>query len=108
MDSTLRFYTEVLGFAVDFNFEDFYVGIRRGEHVFHLKLVDEEDPSIPYVRDGGHMHFYFQIESVEDFARELKSKGVVLAGDVHETRWQTREVIVEDDQGHTIYFGEPI
>ena len=27
MASTIRFYTEKLGFAVEFNYEDFYAGI---------------------------------------------------------------------------------
>ena len=56
MVASIGFYTEKLGFAVDFNFEDFYVGIRAGHHVFHLKLVDEQDPSIHYVDEGGHLH----------------------------------------------------
>jgi len=26
--------------------------------------------------------------------------------DVHETAWGTREFVIKDDQGHTVYFGE--
>jgi hypothetical protein len=29
-----------------------------------------------------------------------------LAEDVHETAWGTREFVIKDDQGHTLYFGE--
>jgi catechol 2,3-dioxygenase-like lactoylglutathione lyase family enzyme len=88
--SSIRFYTEKLGFSVEFNYEDFYVGIRAGGQLIHLKLVDQPDPSIPYVDDGGHLHLYIGIEGV------------------HETPWSTREVVVHDDQGHTLYFGEPL
>jgi hypothetical protein len=28
--------------------------------------------------------------------------------DVHETPWHTREIVIHDDQGHTLYFGEPL
>ena len=40
MTSSVRFYTEKLGFSVEFNYRDFYTGIRAGGQIFHLKLVD--------------------------------------------------------------------
>ena len=52
MNSSIRFYTEKLGFEVAFKFEDFYAGITAGENTFHLKLFDKQDPSIPFVEDG--------------------------------------------------------
>jgi uncharacterized glyoxalase superfamily protein PhnB len=108
MVSTINFYAQVLGFEVEFNYEDFYAGIRIGEHMIHVKRVDEPDPSIPYVEQGGHLHLYFEIDGVAALADELKSKGVNLVEDVHETAWQTREFVVQDDQGHTLYFGEAL
>ena len=106
--ATIRFYTEVLDFSVEFNYDDFYAGIRSGDHIIHLKRVDEQDPSIPFVEHGGHLHLYVEIEDVTGFAEQLKSKGVTLVEDVHETAWNTRELVLHDDQGHTIYFGEPL
>jgi len=108
MASSVKFYTEKLGFTVEFNYKDFYTGIRAGSQFIHLKLVDEKDPSIPYVDDGGHLHLYFEAEDVADFAAQLKAKGVPLVQDVHETEWSTREIVIHDDQGHTLYFGEPL
>jgi catechol 2,3-dioxygenase-like lactoylglutathione lyase family enzyme len=106
MAASVSFYTEKLGFSVEFKYEDFYTGIRAGGQVFHLKLVDEPDPSIPFVDDGEHFHLYFQTEGVAAFADQLKTNGVDLVEDVHETPWGTREFVVHDDQGHTLYFGE--
>jgi catechol 2,3-dioxygenase-like lactoylglutathione lyase family enzyme len=108
MASSISFYTETLGFSVEFNHEDFYAGIRAGDHVFHLKLVDETDPSIAFVDEGGHLHMYFEAEDVAAFAERVKANGVTLVKDVHETDWQTREIVIHDDQGHTLYFGEPL
>ena len=108
MTSSIRFYTAKLGFTVEFNYEDFYAGIRAGVQIIHLKLVDEKDPSIPYVNDGGHLHLYLEAENVADFAAQLKANGVPLVKDVHETPWNTREIVIYDDQGHTLYFGEPL
>jgi catechol 2,3-dioxygenase-like lactoylglutathione lyase family enzyme len=106
MASSIRFYTEKLGFSVEFNYEDFYTGIRAGNQFVHLKLVDEQDPSIPYVDRGGHLHLYLQTDDVAAFAAQLKARGVPLVKDVHETDWGTREIVIHDDQGHTLYFGE--
>jgi len=106
--SSVRFYTEKLGFTVEFNYQDFYLGIRAGGQTIHLKLVDEKDPSIPYVDDGGHIHLYLETENVDDFAAQLKARGVPMVKDVHETDWNTREFVIHDDQGHTLYFGEPL
>ena len=108
MASSIRFYTEKLGFSVEFNYQDFYTGIRAGNQLFHLKLVDEKDPSISYVDEGGHFHLYLETNGVSDFAAQLKANGVPLVKDVHETPWSTKEIVIHDDQGHTLYLGEPL
>ena len=104
---SIDFYTRKLGFALEFLHDDFYAGIRAGDSIFHLKLVDDADPSIEYVDHGDHLHLYFQTTDVAAVARSLKERGVRLERDVHETAWATRECVVKDDQGHTLYFGEP-
>jgi catechol 2,3-dioxygenase-like lactoylglutathione lyase family enzyme len=104
--SSIRFYVEKIGLDLEFQHEDFYAGIRAGTQVFHLKLIDEEDPSIEFVARGDHFHLYFQTDDAVGLARQLESKGVRLVKDVHDTTWGTREFVVLDDQGHTLYFGE--
>lgn len=108
MESTIRFYTEKLGFTVEFNYQEFYAGLRVGEQTIHLKLVNEPDPSFAYVDDGGHLHLYLETNGVAEFAAHLKATGVPFVKEVHETPWQTREFVIHDDQGHTLYFGEPL
>ena len=106
--SSIRFYTEKLGFTVEFNYQDFYAGIRAGDQLIHLKHVDTKDPSIPFVDEGGHLHIYFETEGVAELAEKLGFLGVPLVEDLHETDWDTREFVIHDDQGHTLYFGEPL
>ena len=104
---SIRYYTAALGFTLEFQYQDFYAGIRAGDHVFHLKRVDDRDPSVDFVQHGDHFHLYFETDDAEATARTLKRKGVALVKDVHDTPWGTREFVIRDDQGHTLYFGEP-
>lgn len=108
MPASIAFYTEKLDFTLEFNYQDFYAGIKTGSQMIHLKLVDERDPSIDHVKTNDHLHLYFETEGVADFAAQIKARGVQLVRDVHETPWQTREFVIYDDQGHTLYFGEPL
>ena len=103
---SIRFYTTKVGLTLEFQYEDFYAGIRAGSQIFHLKLVDERDPSIEFVDKGEHFHLYFETDDASAAAAALKRNGVRLVKDVHETAWGTREFVIKDDQGHTLYFGE--
>lgn len=103
---SIRFYTAGLGLTREFQYEDFYAGIRAGNSVFHLKLVDEKDPSIEFVDRGDHFHLYLETDDAAAVAAALKRNGAPLVKDVHDTAWGTRELAIKDNQGHTIYFGE--
>lgn len=103
---SIRFYTTQLGGTLEFQHEDFYAGIRLGNQVVHLKLIDEPDPSIAFVREGEHFDLYLETDDVAATAEALRRNGVRLTRGVHETAWRTRELVIEDDQGHTLYFGE--
>jgi catechol 2,3-dioxygenase-like lactoylglutathione lyase family enzyme len=104
--ASIRFYTERVGLTLAFRYEDFYAGIRAGGQVFHLKRVDARDPSIDVVERGGHFHLYFDTDDIEATAAMLKKNGVSIDTDVHDTPWGTRELVIKDDQGHTLYFGQ--
>ena len=103
---SIRFYTAVVGLTLEFQYEDFYAGIRAGNSVFHLKLVDQKDPSIEFVDQGDHFHLYLETDDAAAAAAAMKKNGVRLEKDVHDTAWGTRECVIKDNQGHTIYFGE--
>jgi catechol 2,3-dioxygenase-like lactoylglutathione lyase family enzyme len=104
--ASIRFYTTKVGLTIAFQYQDFYAGIRAGTQIFHLKLVDEKDPSIAFVEKGEHFHLYLETDDAAAAADALKRKGVPLVRDVHETAWGTKEFVIKDDQGHTLYFGQ--
>ena len=103
---SIRFYTEKVGLALEFQYQDFYAGIRAGEQLFHLKLVDAKDPSIKFVDDGKHFHLYFGTDDVATLAKTLETRGIRLVRDVHVTPWGTKELVIKDNQGHALYFGQ--
>ena len=104
--ASIRFYTAKVGLTLEFQYQDFYAGIRAGGQLFHLKLVDEKDPSIEFVDKEGHFHLYFETDDAVAAAEALTRNGVRLVKQVHETAWGTREFVIKDDQGHTLYFGQ--
>ncbi|HEU0231264.1 MAG TPA: VOC family protein [Burkholderiaceae bacterium] len=104
--ASIGFYTNTLGLTLAFEHQDFYAGIRSGNQIFHLKLADEKDPSIEAVAKDGHFHLYLETDDAAAAAVTLKSRGVRLVEDLHDTSWGTREFVIRDDQGHTLYFGE--
>jgi len=106
--SSIAFYTTKLGMSLEFQYQDFYAGVRSGEQIVHLKLWDEKDPSIEFVDHGDHFHLYFETSDIEAVAAGLKANGVTIEKDVHETAWATSELIIKDDQGHTLYFGQAV
>lgn len=108
LTGTIDFYTTRLGFTLAFEYRGFYAGVQLGDAMVHLKQVDTPDPSIPYVDEGGHLHLYLKVEDVEEMAESLGRRGVPLVQPVCETEWQTREFVIRDDQGHTLYFGQPL
>ena len=104
--ASISFYTNTLGLALEFQYQEFYAGIRAGSQVFHLKLVDRADPSVEYVDQGDHFHLYLKVDDAAEIAKALAGKGVRLIKPVTDTPWGTREFVIKDDQGHTLYVGE--
>ena len=91
--ASIQFYTTQVGLSLDFQFQDLYAGIRAGDQLFHLKLVDEKDPSIEFVAKGEHFHLYLETDDAEATADAFKRNGVRLVKAVHDTAWGTRELV---------------
>jgi hypothetical protein len=53
-------------------------------------------------------HFHLCLEAVDAAAAAdaLKENRVCVAKDVHVAAWGTKEFVIKDDQGRTLYFGE--
>ena len=106
LQESIDFYVSTLGFELDFRYSDFYAGIKIADQHLHLKLVDDADPSIGLVADGGHLHLYLPTDDVDEQARHLKSAGVEFLKPPEDTPWGTREFYIADNQGHVLCFSQ--
>ncbi len=108
LEQALAFYIGTLGFTLAFRHSDFYAGVRAGDQVFHLKLVDAPDPTIAWVAAEGHLHLYFPTDDAQAEAARLQHHGVPLLAPVANTEWGTREFVIRDPDGHILFFGQPL
>jgi catechol 2,3-dioxygenase-like lactoylglutathione lyase family enzyme len=109
LQESIDFYVTKLGFELDFQYGDFYAGIRVADgQVFHVKLVDEKDPSIDAVQSHGHMHLFFSTDDVDEAAESCRRNEVRFHQETAETAWGTREFYVSDNQGHTLCFAQDV
>ncbi|MDE0692048.1 MAG: VOC family protein [Gammaproteobacteria bacterium] len=105
LERAIRFYTEQLGFALSFRYQDFYAGVRCGDRMIHLKLVEDSDPSIDFVRSGQHLHIHFAVRDIKAAFRQVQEASVKIVEGVSNRPWGTTEFVIEDPDGHTLYFG---
>lgn len=103
---SIRFYVDVLGFDLVFEYRDFYAGLRAGTQMIHLKRVDRPDPSLTHVAEGEHLHLYLETSDAAALAAAITAQGVGLVQPLHDTPWGTREFVLRDDQGHTLRVGQ--
>ena len=107
LDKTIDFYVDKLGFELEFKFQDFYAGIKvAGGQSFHLKLVDDKDPSIDVVQTDGHQHLLFGTDELDAAAERFERNGVIFREGITATDWGARTFYVLDDQGHVLCFAE--
>ena len=105
LDRAIHFYTETLGLTLSFRYQDFYAGVSSGEWMIHLKLVEDPDPSIDFVREGQHLHLHIGVRDIQSAFRQVEEAGVKIVEGIADRPWGITEFVIEDPDGHTLYFG---
>ena len=105
LERAIRFYTKKLGFVLSFRYQDFYAGVSCGDRMIHLKLVDDPDPGIDFVRSGQHLHLHFAVRDIKTAFRQVQEAGVKIVEGISDRPWGITEFVIEDPDGHTLYFG---
>jgi len=102
LDRSVAFYTEVLGFEIEFRYEDFYVGMIKGGHSIHLKKAwsslskpdGEADPDL-----------ILAVEGIEGLYNDLSARSNAIAQPLRNMPYG-KEFYIADPDGHTLAFVE--
>ncbi len=111
-----RFYRDVMGFKANFGTEDdTYADFEVGE--INISLFDKAEMSATLGTSSKPVHaemqdticLTFSVESVDEFCRHLKEKGVSLLTEPtdHED-WGIRTIHFRDPDGHLIEINQPL
>ena len=105
LDRAIHFYTKTIGLTLSFRYQDFYAGLASGDRTIHLKLVDDPEPNIDFVRDGQHLHLHIGVGDIQAAFERVERAGAKIVEGISDRPWGTTEFVIEDPDGHTIYFG---
>ncbi|MEO0563031.1 MAG: VOC family protein [Chloroflexota bacterium] len=101
LSETAAFYTENLGFTVDFEYPNYLGVVRDGLHL-HFWLCDDR-----HIAENTSCYVYAQ--NLMPLYEEYKAAGVVHPnGDLTEQAYGMRDFAILDSHGNLIRFGENI
>ena len=98
IESSVRFYTEVLGFAQGFRYGT-YVGLKLGECEIHICPPGDVGP-----RTGGG-NAYVICDEVDDYFSKVMAAGAKPKSKPTDRRYGMRDFVVFDPDGNQLSFG---
>jgi len=101
----IEYYTRALGFALDFQYEDFYASVSRDGCAIHLKLPPKSEAD-PTRRNPEHLDAYIATNNATALYDELRSRGAIIARPLEDRPWACRDFEVKDPDGHILCFSE--
>ena len=102
LGQSLQFYTEKLGFSLDFKYEDFYAGIIKDGHSIHLKCGD---PLSTVGKSKEDLEITFSVDSIDLLYDKLRGKSVEIVQPLREMPYG-KEFYIADPDGNVIAFLE--
>ena len=105
LDRSTRFYTEQLGFDLDFRYEHFYAGIVRDGHSIHLKLADVPHGEREFRRENEHLDITFTVDDIHTVYNDVRNRSVQVIQPLREMPYG-HEFYVSDPDGHILAFVE--
>jgi catechol 2,3-dioxygenase-like lactoylglutathione lyase family enzyme len=101
IDRALRFYCEVLGFAVGFTIGDpvSFAVIEQGEAQLHLCVQPAK---------AGSSHNHVLVDDLDGVYGRLQQAGVAVQQPPMNQPWGLRDLVVADPDGNTFEVAEPV
>ncbi|MBL7865759.1 MAG: VOC family protein [Cyclobacteriaceae bacterium] len=105
IEQSIQYYTTVLGFSLEFRYEDFYAGVVLGDCSIHLKTVDPSPEERTSKRVTESLDILISVEGIEALFETLSSRSVLFT-QVLRTMPYGKEFYLADPDGYIIAFVE--
>ena len=106
LSASLVFYTEQLGFATDFVYEDFYASVTRDGATIHLKCAPKLAAERELRHREEHLDAYLDVQDVGALHEELVARGTTIAKPLETQPWGATDFYVRDLDGYVLCFSE--
>jgi len=103
----IEYYTQRLGFGLDFQYEDFYASVSRDGCAIHLKEAPKNEADRPHRQQNEHLDAYIGASSAAALYDELGSRGALITKALEDRPWSCRDFYVQDPDGYIPCFSEP-
>ncbi|MEM6820419.1 MAG: VOC family protein [Verrucomicrobiota bacterium] len=100
IERSVRFYTQSLGFKLNFKHEDFYAGLGAGPYSIHLKHGDDIQ-TLPEGTD--HVDIVIGVTDLDACYEAIQAEGVKIIQALREMPYG-REFYIEDPDGYRLAF----
>jgi catechol 2,3-dioxygenase-like lactoylglutathione lyase family enzyme len=101
LDTSLRDFVDVLGFAEDFRFGQ-YAGIKRDNCCLHLSAHGN-----PNIGQPGTGAVYIFCDEVDDYFAQITKRGATTDAEPKNYDYGMRDFLVRDLDGNQLCFGTP-
>jgi predicted enzyme related to lactoylglutathione lyase len=105
LEQSLDFYTQKLGFKIDFRYEDFYAGIIKDGYSVHLKSGNPAPEERANRLDNEHLDLVFSVEGIDDLFEAIKSLSVIIVQPLRQVPYG-HEFYISDPDGYILAFLE--
>jgi predicted enzyme related to lactoylglutathione lyase len=97
LDNSISFYTQYLGFVIDFRYEDFYAGIIKDSFTIHLKLgyPSKEEREKRIKKED--LDLVFSVGEIRQFYEAIKSTSVTIIQPLREMPYGWEFYITDPD-----------
>jgi predicted enzyme related to lactoylglutathione lyase len=100
------YFSDVLGFAVEWRDEDRWQGLRRGQVRVNLGRCPD---ALPPSELGDHNYFgFFATDDIDRLHAEFVAKGAIIVSGPGDKPWGWRELGVATPEGHRMMFAQPL
>jgi uncharacterized glyoxalase superfamily protein PhnB len=106
LEKALTYYRDALGFSVDFIYESFYAGVRRGNASIHLKCAPKIKDDRAHRKQNEHLDVHIEVSGVDALFAELQARGAKVLRGLEQRPWDCKDFYVEDLDGYILAFSE--